>query len=750
MTAVYDEIAGTRPRIRRDVLFTETPTGVLFRNSRGGFAVNSGSAYRFASLLVPHLNGEKSVVEICAGLGEKQRDLVAQLVSTLYERGFARHVPPGSDGLDALPAAVAARFTPQIDYIDHYTGGAGERFLRFRTARVAVLGTDEVAAWCALGLVRNGIAAVAVPAAPAGGADPFAEAAEEARLIRADGCPVELVRLDGNRAHPDGGGLPAGYELVVASEGPHALLGMLTAGIPEGTRLLPAWTFGGQAVVGPLTGGSAPGCWACAALRLGSGPGAAGAAAELWRGAGLGGGPRPRPGRPLAAMIGNLLAYEVFRLTTGAPAAETEGRVLLQDLDSLDVAAEPLLPHPHCPFCRPEQEPAAGPAPQEPAVASADAAADRPDALVAAAADGDDGEAVLAGLESRAVLVQPHAGVFTAYADDDWEQTPLKVATVRLGTGPGAVREVSAFDVHHVAGARVRALHRAAEVYAHHVLTPDLLPSTARPAGPEPDLPRVDPARLSTASGSGAPAGSWTIAHSLLDGAAALVPTAAVHPFGAANRDRICLATAAGTGAGASPAAAAARGLLTALSLQALLAAVRGTAEVTAVQDGADLAAAAGEERELAFLLRSAKTLGLAVDLLDLGAGGQAAPVLLARTEDPATGRARWAVGSALTARRAAVDALRDLLGQVQLEQQQPGAADPGDPLLGDFDPRTLTPSGPSALPADGPAGWPVLLERLSRRGDEALVVRTGSADLRAAGVHVARVVLVPAVARDR
>ena len=55
---------------------------------------------------------------------------------------------------------------------------------------------------------------------------------------------------------------------------------------------------------------------------------------------------------PSAAMLGNLLGYEVFRLTTGALAAETEGRLVLQDLDSLDVATEPLLPHPACPHCR--------------------------------------------------------------------------------------------------------------------------------------------------------------------------------------------------------------------------------------------------------------------------------------------------------------------------------------------------------------------------------------------------------------
>ncbi|MFC7470287.1 hypothetical protein ACFQVA_26045 [Actinomadura keratinilytica] len=41
-------------------------------------------------------------------------------------------------------------------------------------------------------------------------------------------------------------------------------------------------------------------------------------------------------------MVGNLLAYEVFRLTSGVQPAETRGQVLIQDLSSLDVLAEPV------------------------------------------------------------------------------------------------------------------------------------------------------------------------------------------------------------------------------------------------------------------------------------------------------------------------------------------------------------------------------------------------------------------------
>src|ERR1700712_6112910 len=94
MTSAYDLVAATRPRVRRDVLFTRTPEGVLFHNGHGGFQLTAKTAYRFVSLLVPHLNGHNRVDEICRTLGPEQQARVAELVKALYERDFARDVPP--------------------------------------------------------------------------------------------------------------------------------------------------------------------------------------------------------------------------------------------------------------------------------------------------------------------------------------------------------------------------------------------------------------------------------------------------------------------------------------------------------------------------------------------------------------------------------------------------------------------------------------------------------------------------------
>ncbi|NED17539.1 hypothetical protein G3I31_05075, partial [Streptomyces sp. SID9913] len=122
------------------------------------------------------------------------------------------------------------------------------------------------------------------------------------------------------------------------------------------------------------------------------------------------GGPAPRG--PLAAMLGNLLGYEVFRLVTGALPAETRGQVLVQDMASFDVLAERLLPHPRCPFCRP------APAPAE--AVDLTAAPERPafEPVVAAAPDDEATEGPLAELDRRSLALRPSVGVFTRYADE--------------------------------------------------------------------------------------------------------------------------------------------------------------------------------------------------------------------------------------------------------------------------------------------------------------------------------------------
>ncbi|MFE4369004.1 TOMM precursor leader peptide-binding protein [Streptomyces sp. NPDC056835] len=756
-SATYESVASTCPRIRRDVLFTETPEGVLFHNADGGFQLTAKSAYRFATLIVPHLTGEHSVSEICQGLGDQQRSMVGELVKSLYERDFARPVPATAGEAHDTPPDVARRFAPQIAYVDHYSDDAERRFHRFRTARVAVLGDDLVARWCVLSLIRNGCATIGLQ--PGLGAENIETIEAEAREAASDGCPVDLRRIEADDPRaPLGWADLASYDLVVVTGGPAAprrLFPLLRAGVPEDRTLLPAWSYGEHAVVGPLMTSDTAGCWSCAVLRIGSHDGAA-AAADIWSALALPGSvpAGELPSRPLAAMIGNLLGYEIFRITTGALPAETAGQLIIQDMKSLDVTAEPLLPHPRCPFCAGVAEgegdaPAGAVGLPVDLTAAGSGTPPMPTADTAREAD-----ALVEELNRRSVLVRPRAGVFGRFADEPLTQIPLKATLVEFGTGHGVSRRIAAFDVHHVAGARLRALNAAAGVYAEHVV-----PTTGVVTGRQAEavgtsVRALEPAALTLFGGTGTDTGTasggrrvtaWTRAVSLLTKERTLVPAAAVRTFGPHNADRLFEPTRAGTGAGATAADAAADGLLSALAHDALCRTLRGgTASRVPLKP---LAEGEGADAELTFLIRSAAVLDIEVDLLDLGESDRSGVhVLLAR------GAGHWAVGSDTGAQRAAVAALRDLLGQVQLGREETAAPfDLGDPLLRDLDATTIHATdteGTGAVDSRAVTDWSEVLDRLRTAGRDALMVDTGSADLGTAGIRTARVLLTTEASR--
>lgn len=746
MTDSYASISLSRPRVKHDVLFVQTPGGVLFHDAQGGFQLSAKSAYQLACLVVPYMNGRHTVEQLCASLSADQRTMVADLAAALLDRGFARDAEPPaapSDGDAGCTPAEAERFAAQLNYVAHYRDHSEERFLTFRRSRVAVLGGDALARWCVLSLIRNGGSAIGVQAGLRAPENRFGEIEAEAADLAAAQCPVELIDLP-TAPEPSAASLsPAlltwddlsGFDTVVVcadGTGVRQLLELVEAGVPDGVTLLPAATIGDQAVVGPLMSDGRPGCWICAVLRIGAN-GGPGATAQVWSSLVV---PDtgPRPSRQLAAMLGNLLAYEVFRSATGVVPPETEGKVLCQDLQSMDVATQPLAAHPACPVCGPGL------------TADPDELADVTPvtAVTSALPDAEDTEARTADLDAAIGLLGRRTGVFTRFADEPFTQLPLKVGRVALGLGHTTRRIVTAFDLHHAVGARLSALHRAAEVYAEHVA-----PLPARSAvdgpgdGPGEGPPPVDPARLDLHNGTGAGVSDisrWVTAVSVTSGRRVLVPAGAVRSFGRDNQYRFFLTSSAGTAAGRTAAEALDRGLLSALGFHALASALRGAGPVAAVvPDGL------ADDPELDFLLKSARTLDLDVELLQLSGPGSPAPVLLARAVDRAADdEPLWALGAHLRWQQAALVALRDLIGQVQLRRDPAadGDLDAGDPFITAFDPYALAADQEAKPDLGAETDWPQALEVLRTTGREAFAVSTSSADLAGGGIATVRVLL--------
>lgn len=673
----YDQLVSTRPRLQRDVLFTETPQGVLFHNSKGGFHLNSGSAYRFASLVVPHLNGRATVGELADGLGDAQKAMMGTLVSTLLERGFARDVSTTGGELDLGDPALTQRFGAQLNYIDHYVEDAATRFTRFRAARIAVLGGGEVAVWCARGLARNGAATLVVDPAVADELE-----ATVAELASA-GVALDVEALSESPTTLGWADLPGVDVVVVAGRGAVAQVHRLEAEtVPEGARVIPAWVIGSRSVLGPMIEADAQTPWTAAVRAIGRGRAADEAAIweqvaqpELGSPAG--------PEGPLAAMIGNHLAYEVFRAITGCLPAETRDGLIIQDLDSLDVVAEGLLPDPALPATRPlPDDPTLDWTLVDPAY----------DAHAHEGAAEDDPIAV--ELNRRSALVQQHTGLIREFDDDAWTQTPLKLSSATVPTGRSGTETVLIADIDHVAAARLRVLDAAAVLHART-------------------------ARRHSRSG-----------RDLSDGSVIAAPD---HAEGTGH-------AAAGT-----VGAAAVRALARSISSRAVLDALRGTpatrVDLDACRAESDEHARIGAE--LTFLLCCAELLEVELEVLELAAPAAAGRVALVRSTSH---RDLHGVAAAVELPVAVRDAIVGVLGTVQAraDETAPSDVDLDATVSGppSFDPWTLQVSdgtGPERTATD----WRQAATRLSLSGLTPVAQRTTTSALEKGGVETVAVTLV-------
>lgn len=667
------------------------------------------------SALGPRMNGASSVAELCEGLDESRRRTAVALMKALLDKGFARDVPQSDDKV--LDSTTAELFAPQVNFIEHFMHAdqrtPQELFARFRSSRVLVSGPPgDVLAAAVRGLLRNGLAEVFVDDASWGREFD----GEIARLADA-GTPAKVVVLP----------LPpadlAAFDVVVcAVDGAHSrgLLDLTKRvhGAEAGPRLLPVVSDRTRVVVGPISGPADQPCWLCAQLRLSANCDPR-LAADYWRALAVG----PAAGEPehgsavARSMVGNAVAFEIFRLGSGQLQPDDQRHAVIQDLTTLESRRERVLPHPGCPL-RHARVDSDGNGPTRPA---------------------DDSEAY----GRAAVLVSPDVGVMSGWADESFKQIPLKMGRVRLGPA-GALtdghREIAAFDTDTILVARTRAVRAAVSCYVGR-----LGPVGAAGTSADEAAALLPAGRLEVFGGLAGErewsGGITTPAVSLHDGSTWLVPAAAAYPLSPANARLRFEPTSAGAAADWTLEAVREQGLCSALAYRGLVRAL--TRETPATRVGDSLLA--GDD-EVAFALGSLRHIGREARVYALP-GAAPAFTVLAVVEGGEEGAADWAVGSALSARAALRDAVRDAVGLAVSRHYEGTPADPGDPLLADLDPRALLEGeGVAEWSLDGPATpVPQALARLDADGTRALFVETTTIDLHAVRGMVTGTVLLAA-----
>ena len=722
MSAPADQVAprAVRPKLRLDSVLIETPDGAFLRNGTTSCVIRGRTSYRWLATLSPHLDGRRTMEEICAGLDPERRSTVVHLVESLLARGFAKDAgDPEPDGL--LPAEVDRYFHRQLEFIDHHADRPRQRFRDFRDARVLLAGSGEALLAAATGLLRNGLATLNLASGAA--AETYRDALRvEVDALRAHGVACE-VRPDGSDDPPS-----SGYDAFIYCDDdgdPRRVLELNRRCWASGPLFLPVVLAHGQAVIGPVVRrGEAP-CWLCAQLRLTANADAA-TAATHWRGMAVGGSVGARVSPLVARMIGNAAAFELFRLLTGVLPGDVDGAVVIQDLQTLEVSRETLLAHPLCPVCRP----------------AAWCRAIEEDAEAETPVTGSGPERP--GGYQR--LIGRHVGLVAEFSDEPLEQVPLRTARLRMAhaSPTGADRECTtvAFAVGDLMDARVAAIRLAVRDYAGQVADrPDVVVATAAElaaAGAHP----VPADRLDIWSGlpfDPRQRMAWLPAVDLGSGAARPVPAAAALPLSSANHSMLVEQTNAGAAVGASREDVVAAGLTMACAYSALRDLVRSAGVAVPLDDHV-----LNTDETLAFLDRSARRLSRAAQVFELPGASPAHAAIAIVDGESDDEIPLWTVGAGLTAREAVLTALRDVVGVVQLRHFHGIAAGAVTRPLADFDPRSGFRRGGRMDSRYGgePGTVRLMLDELQRRRWSALFIDTTTPDIRASRMVAGSVVL--------
>ncbi|PKQ14436.1 MAG: hypothetical protein CVT68_11885, partial [Actinobacteria bacterium HGW-Actinobacteria-8] len=375
--------------------------------------------------------------------------------------------------------------------------------------------------------------------------------------------------------------------------------------LKAGKPFLPAAIVDGQAMLGPLVWPEAGPCWLCALLRYSANE-ASHRSTALWQDLFLGGhfdGALSDLSVVPLRMLGNGLAFELFKVLTGCLSSGTQDGVIIQNVETLESSQAHLARHPLCPSCS-HMDP--------------DLAARQLFELIARNGNGGQAEG---GLDKHYYYINSRVGMFKELADEDISQLPLKVARIIAAPPMSHLGgfEITSFSIENLRDARDAAFREAVRRYGQEL--PDRRGmicasyNQMKAAGKEAFLPQ----QLSTWSGTqevdeDTPL-EWMPALPVLSNFSerlCYVPAAAVYPYSALNRWQLFDRVSAGSAAGATFASVLEGGLLSALSYEGLRDLMRGCGTVATIPTDGLI----GAEDDLAYLLKCAERFGQAVNVL--------------------------------------------------------------------------------------------------------------------------------------
>jgi bacteriocin biosynthesis cyclodehydratase domain-containing protein len=437
----------------------------------------------------------------------------------------------------------------------------------------------------------------------------------------------------------------------------------------DGIEFMPGLVFAGQTWIGPYAKPGRAGCWMCAILRMSPNLEPANQAA-LWRGLALGGEWSTKPARmylPLSRVMGNTIAFELFKAQAEHLAPESDRAILIQELDTLECSRAAFLPHPLCPVC-----------------SSSDAGKAQHDLEAIARGSRDTNQGSERRAESPPGLLDRRAGIFRGFDDNDTVQLPLYatcLTTTATTDPPESQLRVRAVSHESLRAAREKALREGAKQYADHAPDRRRMPQ----ASIQQLLERGTSFRAAEelSSWTGGPCYEphevidWLPAYSWPRREVLLVPAAGVYPLTSLNQKGVFEAGSSGIGIGATFEEASSDGICSALCYERICETVRNTTALLALK----LDRLAALDPHCAYLKRVLSRYPETIRLYELAHEGPVRVVVAEASSGDSGSEPVSRIGSGLSRIEAAGTALLELAGAFQSMESGESSISPNLPL---------------------------------------------------------------------
>lgn len=460
------------PKLHRDTIYTPIDGGVYVRNNRASLTLKGEIIYRWLEQLTPYLNGQHSLDEITRELDATRRQMVSDLVKTLFEHHFLMDV--SLDQPHTLSQAELNTYASEIAFIETFQSSAARRFELFRQTRVLVIGSGVTYSVLVRSCLQGGIKFLSVirtiEEEPVCGV--YSPLDDSSFFLPRD--PSQQIQ---ELKAPCWNDKEAVFNLikpfdVILHISDHPMLArarLLNALCVEQEKtLLQACFLNDQVWVGPLVKPDTEGCWECAWRRLQS---TLQDEEQVPWYAFHDQGTLP-PGRwfafPIAAIAANRLVFDLFKTITLPDVRKNTGMIVSIDLKTLTSSNHSFAPHPHCQAC------------QHPSALTEEAFDEKLE-QTRRRMPGD-----LATFSKQAArCFDTRTGIFTSIDEGGFEQIPLAVCKVTVSNPAGFKPRTVIAVGRNFTIARQRATRRACEVYASTLVdirclvtekTPEVLP----------------------------------------------------------------------------------------------------------------------------------------------------------------------------------------------------------------------------------------------------------------------------------